>query len=273
MLLHHACNTFSTMDSGDASGTAGAHCLRVGILGCARIARKNCRAAKAASCKVTAIASRGKEKAQDFVSEILGDGSPPVKIFSGAEAYNQLLDSDDANSVYIPLPTMLHEPYVSRALSSQKHVLLEKPVAASADSYREMLDAASRSGKFLMDGTMYVHHPRTKHFATSVPNPNRVHFSFTFDALGEGDGSFFKEDIRIKKDGDPLGCVGDLGWYCVRMGLLAFSSCDAGALRGMAMEAQAVNWQLNEEGVPFEAECIVRFSGVSTIEHLMCQLH
>lgn len=26
----------------------------------------------------------------------------------------------------------------------------------------------------------------------------------------------------MKKDGDFMGCVGDLGWYCVRMGLLVF---------------------------------------------------
>ena len=231
----------------------------VGILGCARIAKKNCRAAKAASCTVAAIASRSKEKADGFINEVIVEDQDSITTYSGGAAYNNLLGSTNLDSVYIPLPTKLHEQYVATALSS-KHVLLEKPVAVSAASYREMLEVASKSGKFLMDGTMFVHHPRTKHFVTSVPNPNRVHFNFTFDA--SGGGNFFKNDIRLKKDGDFMGCVGDLGWYCVRMGLLVFSSCDANALKGMAIDARVVRYQLNEEGVPIEAECIVTFAEV-----------
>mmetsp|Transcript_26618 Transcript_26618/g.57225 ORF Transcript_26618/g.57225 Transcript_26618/m.57225 type:complete len:126 (+) Transcript_26618:90-467(+) len=95
----------------------------IGILGCARIAKKNCRAVKSASCQITAVASRSKDKAQEFVSEMLGD-QEPVNIFAGEDAYDQLLNSE-LSSVYVPLPTMLHEQYVARALSSSKHVLLE----------------------------------------------------------------------------------------------------------------------------------------------------
>lgn len=167
----------------------------VGILGCARVAKKNCRAANSASCEVTAVASRCKEKAQNFVNEVL-DGQETINIFSGGDAYDQLINSE-LRSVYIPLPSMLHEQYVAKALSSKKHVLLEKPVATSAESYRTMLEAASRSKKFLCDGTMFVHQPRIKHFVTSIPNPNRVTFNFTFDASGGKD--FFENDIRMKK--------------------------------------------------------------------------
>ena len=123
----------------------------IGILGCARIAKKNCRAAKSAACQITAVASRSKEKAQDFVNEVLGDERVAPSIFAGGDAYDQLLNSE-LNSVYIPLPTKLHEKYVDKALSAGKHVLLEKPVATSSTSYQEMLDAASRNGKLLMDG-------------------------------------------------------------------------------------------------------------------------
>lgn len=64
----------------------------------------------------------------------------------------------------------------------------------------------------------------------------------------------------MKKDGDFLGCVGDLGWYCVRMGLLVFSANDATALKGMVTDAQVVRYQLNNEGVPYEADCLVYFT-------------
>lgn len=99
---------------------------------------------------------------------------------------------------------------------------------------------------------MFVHHPRTKAFTTSIYNPNRVSFNFTFDGTKSGDlaSDFFTNDIRLKKDGDFLGCVGDLGWYCVRMGLLVFSANDANALRGMVTDAQVMRYQVNDEGVP-----------------------
>ena len=58
----------------------------------------------------------------------------------------------------------------------------------------------------------------------------------------------------MKKDGDFMGCVGDLGWYCVRMGLLVFGKD--------ATDAQVVRCQLTKEGVPFEADCLVHFTEV-----------
>ena len=92
-----------------------------------------------------------------------------------------------------------------------------------------------------------------------LSGPNRVTFQFTFD----GGDDFMKQDIRIKKDGDFMGCIGDLGWYCVRMALLVFTSCDASALlRGTITAAQVTRFQLNDEGVPIDADCIVNFSEV-----------
>ena len=150
---------------------------------CAQIAKKNVKAAhKSQSCQVIAIASRSKQKADDFVSEVLGDdddnnNQQSIEIYAGDDAYNTLLQNNKLNSVYIPLPTKLHDQYVANALSANKHVLLEKPVAVSTTSYRDMLITASHTNKFLMDGTMFVHHPRTKSFVTSIANPNRVTFN------------------------------------------------------------------------------------------------
>ena len=240
----------------------------IGILGCARIAKKNCRAATAAECQITAISSRSEEKAQSFIGEVLGEQQAAPLIFAGDDAYNRLLQSTSSNinAVYIPLPTKLHEQYVAKALSSNKHILLEKPVAESAERYQDMLAAASENGKLLMDGTMFVHHPRTAQFVKAIPNPNRVSFNFTFD----GGEQFLKHDIRVKKDGDFMGCIGDLGWYCVRMGLLVFTALDAGALESIVKEVQVVRYQLNEEGVPIDAECLIHFSEVRYMLSQIC---
>ena len=37
-----------------------------------------------------------------------------------------------------------------------------------------------------------------------------------------GDAGFLANDIRVKKGLDGLGCLGDMGWYCVRAALWAY---------------------------------------------------
>ena len=41
--------------------------------------------------------------------------------------------------------------------------------------------------------------------------------------LCPGSEEFLKGDIRVAKDLDGLGCLGDMGWYCIRAILWAFS--------------------------------------------------
>ena len=235
--------------------------LSIGILGAASIAKKNSRAASHPStgCKIVAIASRSKEKGEAFVAEVFADApsAAPV-VIGGDSAYSTLLGDESCEAIYIPLPTKLHGAYVNDALGSGKHVLLEKPVASSAEEYRQMLVTASRNGRLLMDGTMFVHHPRTKEFVKSIPSPTRVHFNFEFLAGSD----FHLNDIRTKMDGDFMGCIGDLGWYCARMGLLVFSGSDAGLLNGLVTHVQVTRHQLNDQGVPVDAECIVYFKEV-----------
>jgi hypothetical protein len=110
--------------------------------------------------------------------------------------------------------------------------------------------------------------PRTKQIVKAIPNANRVHFNFTF----QGGEDFFKNDIRVKREGDFMGCIGDLGWYSVRMGLLVFSDLNADTLRkGLVKEVQVVNWELNDEGVPIDADCMVYFSEKRSFQHPLNQ--
>ena len=50
-----------------------------------------------------------------------------------------------------------------------------------------------------------------------------MHAIFSF----KGDERFFVDNIRVKANADPLGALGNLGWYCIRIGLLAFSGLQA----------------------------------------------
>lgn len=230
--------------------------LRIGILGAANIARKNIKAIQhhfnSDQCVLVAIASRSGSKVNRFIAEHIDiEKTKNFAIFAGENSYSEIINIDSIDALYIPLPTSLHYDYVKLALSAGKHVLVEKPVATSQHEYVKMIQAADSNQKYLMDGTMFVHNPRTKQIIDYLEENNikitRIQSDFTF----MGDETFFTDNIRISQNGDMLGCIGDLGWYCIRMALLAF--------RCQATAAQVVHYKLNDNGVPIDASCLVYF--------------
>lgn len=70
-----------------------------------------------------------------------------------------------------------------------------------------------------------------------------------------GNEDFWKNNIRLKHDCDSFGCIGDLGWYCVRFGLMVFHKCGYGRL----ISSQVTDFTLNEEKVPIDATCLCVF--------------
>ncbi|KAK4253033.1 hypothetical protein QN277_010868 [Acacia crassicarpa] len=188
--------------------------VRFGILGCADIARKLSRAITLApNATLYAVASRSNEKATAFAS---ANGFPPGSKIYGS--YEALLDDPDVDAVYVPLPTSLHVHWAVLVAQKKKHLLLEKPVALNAAEFDKIIEACESNGVQLMDGTMWVHHPRTAKMAEFLSDECRfgrlqkVHTMFTFAS----DPDFLKNDIRVKPDLDALGSLGDAGWYCIR---------------------------------------------------------
>lgn len=153
----------------------------------------------------------------------------------------------------------MHKEWVIKALRSGKHVLVEKPVATNVKDFQEMQNIANEEQRYLLDGTMFVHNPRTQHLLQYINDTEsnefgkvlRINSDFTF----LGDDDFLSNNIRTQQDGDPLGCLGDLAWYSVRMALLVMKEV------GYAPEkVQVTFFQLNSNGVPMDATGLVYFS-------------
>lgn len=142
-----------------------------------------------------------------------------------------------------------------KALQAKKHVLCEKPVSVTSSDYQDMLRIAKEVDRYIMDGTMFVHNNRTQLMMDYVNQEHifgkvtRINAEFTF----RGDDNFFASDIRTNKEGDPHGCIGDLGWYCVRLAQLVFPKATK------AKRVQTTNWKLNDGGVPIDTTCLVFF--------------
>jgi predicted dehydrogenase len=127
--------------------------IGVGVLGCADIAWRRVLPAFQADqhVQVVAVASRTGERAAKFAAEF---GCAAVV------GYQDLLDRDDIDAVYVPLPSGLHAEWIRRALEAGKHVLTEKPATTSSADTAELVALAKAGGLVLMENFMFLHHSR-----------------------------------------------------------------------------------------------------------------
>ncbi|MEU5878746.1 Gfo/Idh/MocA family oxidoreductase [Spirillospora sp. NPDC047279] len=125
--------------------------LRIGVIGCADIAWRRTLPALAGhpDVRVTALASRDPERARRFAERF---GGEPVT------GYEALLDRADLDAVYVPLPAKLHARWVERALLSDRHVLAEKPLTASAEETETLVGLAASRGLALLENFMFLCH-------------------------------------------------------------------------------------------------------------------
>jgi predicted dehydrogenase len=195
--------------------------LRWGILGAANIARKNWKALfHSGNSTVTAVAARDVARGEQFVRDCQAQFAfePAPKVLG---SYQQLLDSPEVEAVYIPLPTTLRKEWVIRAAQAGKHVLCEKPCAINAADLREIIAVCQTQGVQFMDGVMFMHSPRLAAVRAVLDDANRIgpirRIESTFSFAGNA--SDFAENIRVQGALEPAGCLGDLGWYCLRIAL------------------------------------------------------
>lgn len=129
--------------------------LKIGVLGAARIApsailkpaRRNARA------EVLAVAARDGERAERLARRF--------GIERHYSSYQDLLDDEDIDAIYNPLPNGLHGAWTVAALNAGKHVLCEKPFAANADEAQQVCDLAEVLGLKVMEAFHWRYHAVT----------------------------------------------------------------------------------------------------------------
>jgi predicted dehydrogenase len=233
--------------------------LRVAILGAASIARKTAPAILGAGHTIACVSSRSLARAQAVVDacELASSGTVARGGGGGGGLHAAALGDPSVTAVYIPAPAGHHAPLVCAAAAAGKHILLEKPVSLGEADLSAMVAAVQAAGVVLFDGTMWPFHPRAAALAAALPSLGAplksVHATLAF----HGGPRFEAADIRTRPGDDGLGCVGDLGWYCVRAGLWAFGGGSVDPADPPASATAHAGAVLNAGGVPLTAGATV----------------
>jgi predicted dehydrogenase len=212
-----------------------AQTLQWGILGTGNIARQFCEGlATSRRTRLAAVGSRHQPSARAFATA--------HAIPAACASYDDVLADPSVDAVYVSLPNSLHHQWTIKALAAGKHVLCEKPLAATAAQAREMFDAARQAGRVLVEAFMYRAHPLIHSVLAAVRSgeigPLRlVRTSFCYRTM-RIDGN-----IRF----DPLlagGALMDIGCYCTSFALLLAGeapqlACAAGRLHPAGVDELA----------------------------------
>jgi predicted dehydrogenase len=115
--------------------------IRVAILGAGFMGATHAGAwqALAGRVEVVTVASRTLERAQKLAADVGARATDDLDAAIGA----------DVDLVDVCLPTGLHRRYAEAALAAGRHVLLEKPIALTAEDGEAIVAAAAASGRYL----------------------------------------------------------------------------------------------------------------------------
>jgi predicted dehydrogenase len=179
--------------------------LRWGIVGTGEIANYMASMIKmAARSELAAAASRKIETAKQFANK---------HGISGAfGSWSEMLSSNTVDAIYVATPTAVREEICLLAAASGKHVLGEKPFA-NLPSLRRITSACRKNGVGFMDGTHFVHDPRTEKIKATMRE--KIGWAWSIDSAFQF-GPIDADNIRMDPNLEPYGAIGDAGWYNMR---------------------------------------------------------
>lgn len=121
-------------------------------MGCADIAiRRVLPAIGASAFRLAAVSSRDCGKAHHAAARFGCEG---------VAGYDSLLERDDVDVVYIPLPNSEHGYWARRALEAGKHVLIEKPAVSDEVQANSLVACADERGLLIMENFAFLRHPQ-----------------------------------------------------------------------------------------------------------------
>ncbi len=132
------------------------------------------------------------------------------------ENFDEIVNNEDIDIVYVVLPISMHEEYTIRAARAKKHVICEKPMAMNAEEAQRMVDACAENGVQLAIGYRLHFEP----FNQRVMELGQQQVFGPVKSIKASNGSDMTSgnlDVwRLDKERAGGGPLMDLGIYCVQ---------------------------------------------------------
>lgn len=165
--------------------------FRIGILGAADIAFNRFLPAleKVQGVQCAGVASNSPDKLKRFVDKY------NIHVY---ESYDEVIQDENVDCIYVPLPPVFHYEWAKKALLAGKHVFLEKPSTISAVQTRELAGIAGSMGLVLQENYMFQYHAQLADIEKIIASGELgkirlVRTSFGFPRRAAGDFRYVKE--------------------------------------------------------------------------------
>jgi predicted dehydrogenase len=180
--------------------------VKLGFIGAGGIAQSHLRALSGAEeIEVVAVADILKERAEQTARE--------WNIPHTYQDYQEMLAKEDIEAVSVCTFNQAHRAPTVDALNAGKHVIVEKPMAATLDDAAAMTRAAHETGKVLMVAVWTRFSPlrQAAKEIVSTGTLGDIYYAETVSARrwGTPGGTFIRQETA------GLGTTADIGVYCL----------------------------------------------------------
>lgn len=124
--------------------------MKIGIIGCGKIAERHLLAYKKMPEIEVVISDKDTERAKKLSKIMKIDFVKDVR---------KIINSDKFDAIDICLPTPYHKKYIIKSLEAEKHVFCEKPICLNLKEALEIKKWAEKVKKIVMAGYLYRFHP------------------------------------------------------------------------------------------------------------------
>lgn len=217
---------------------------KVGIIGCGGIAHQKHfpaltntanRAEIVACCDL--IRERAEEAAKNY-------GAEGCKVF---EDYHDLLREEEIEIVYVLTPNVSHCPITIDSFEAGKHVLCEKPMAASVEEAEKMMAAWKKSGKMFTIGYQNRFRPdcQTLKKLCEEGELGDIYYAQAHALRRRGVPTWGVFTDKSKQGGGPLI---DIGTHSLDLTLWMMNNYEPKSVTGVTFEKLGNTLQVNEQG-------------------------
>ncbi len=180
--------------------------IRFGVIGCSTIAKKSTIPAiiNSKNSTLEMIGSRDLTKAKKFANEF------SCKKYGN---YQEVLENNEIDAVYISLPINLHEEWSIKAAKHGKHVLCEKSAVLSYNSAKKVIQECNNNNVRIMENFVYKFHPQHKKISDIIKT-NIIGKIHTFNGKYGFNLPSSKQNFRFNKNFGG-GVLNDVGCYLI----------------------------------------------------------